>query len=190
MLENLPSGVGRVLGNVRPGLDELVIDRPEAATSGKLAVTSPAFADGGSIPVRFSQDGAKISPPLEWKGVPTGTAAVMLIIEDADSPTPSPLVHAIVADLPGRDGALAEGALPSPAGDGEPHAMGRNSFLKSGYLPPDPPPGHGPHRYAFQVFALRVAPDPARVTGRRALIEALKGNVLAKGCLIGTYERA
>jgi phosphatidylethanolamine-binding protein (PEBP) family uncharacterized protein len=31
---------------------------------------------------------------------------------------------------------------------------GRNSFLQTAYLPPDPPTGHEPHLYAFQIFAL------------------------------------
>jgi hypothetical protein len=61
--------------------------------------------------------------------------------------------------------------------------------LRHGYLLPDPPPGHGVHRYAFQVFAFKDAPvDPTRMS-RRTLIAWMKDKVLAKGCLTGTYER-
>jgi phosphatidylethanolamine-binding protein (PEBP) family uncharacterized protein len=85
---------------------------------------------------------------------------------------------------------LPEGALPKNAVEGPPRVMGRNSFLKQAYAPPDPPPGHGPHRYAFEVFALDDAPALSRTPNRSAILDMMRGRVLAKGCLIGTYERA
>jgi len=52
-------------------------------------------------------------------------------------------------------------------------SMGRNSLLLARWLPPDPPPGHGMHRYVFPVFAL-AAGKPLRSTpGREALADAL-----------------
>ena len=190
MLEKLPKAVGHALRDQRPGLDALVIAGDAAGTAPlSLTLTSPAFAEGGSIPAQHAADGAGTSPPLAWTGVPAGARGLVLLVEDADSPTPAPLVHAIVMDLPPADGALAEGALAGPAGTGEGHAMGRNSFLRAGYLPPDPPPGHGPHRYAFQLFALDVPPPAEGTPGRGAVVEALRGHVLAKGCLVGRYER-
>ena len=68
--------------------------------------------------------------------------------------------------------------------------FGKNSLLGLGWLPPDPPRGHGPHRYAFQIFALDLVPDLDEGAGRGALVTALKGHVLAKGLLVGIYERA
>lgn len=190
MLKHLPSRLGHALRGIRPGLEKLVANRAE--TSGgaaSITVTSSAFQNGAAIPIRYTADGEKLSPPLAWNGVPANAKAVVLLFEDADSPTPHPLVHAIVPKLPATEGSLAEGALPSPAGAGEAHRMGRNSFLRAGYLPPDPPPGHGPHRYAFQAFALDAVPLLGETPGRKKLIGALRGHVLAKGCLIGTYER-
>ena len=66
---------------------------------------------------------------------------------------------------------------------------GRNSYLQAGWLPPDPPPGHGVHRYAFQLFALEAGPAFEGTPGRDAVVEALKERALASGLLIGTYER-
>ena len=121
---------------------------------------------------------------------------VLLIVEDADSPTPQPLVHAIAHGLPGGGGpdsgagALAEGAL-SAVGDTEPLvAMGRNSLLQSVWLPPDPPPGHGVHRYVFQLFALGPGEPLPDTPGREAVRSAVQQRGLASGCLVGTYERA
>jgi Raf kinase inhibitor-like YbhB/YbcL family protein len=191
VLENLPTGLGRILRDARPGLTELVInDDALAAVPDVIALTSGAFDDGGELPVRFTADGEGISPPLQWHGVPENTAEVVLLIEDADSPTPYPLVHAIVWALPPDDGSLDEGAMPPFAEAGTSPAMGVNSYLRIGYLPPDPPPGHGPHRYAFQAFAL-MAPltIDTSAPGRTELVDALRVHATAKGLLIGTYER-
>jgi hypothetical protein len=191
MLENLPAGIGRALRGARPGLAELVInDEALAEVADAIVVTSTAFADGDALPSRYTTDGEGISPPLEWSGVPDKAAELVLLIEDADSPTPNPLVHAIVWNLPPSDGSLEEGAMPAVAQTGVAPAMGVNSYLRIGYLPPDPPPGHGPHHYAVQVFAL-VTPlvIETAAPGRTELVSALRVHAIAKGMLIGTYER-
>lgn len=190
MLEKLPHIIGQVLKGKGPGLDKTVYyGEPIDGAPESITVSSEAFADGGAIPARFTEDGEKISPPLAWQGVPGDAASLVLVVEDADSPTPSPIVHALVFDLPPTDGSLAEGALKSPAREGEAHALGKNTFLKNAYLPPDPPPGGGAHRYLFQVYALDHVHDLAEGSGRGAVKDALQGHVLARGCILGTYER-
>lgn len=189
MLEHVPHAVGAALRGVGPGLDKLASNSRFAAVPATLAVTSPAFGEGGPLPAGCTADGAGTSPPLAWRGVPPGAAEIVVMIEDADSPTPAPLVHALVYGLPGRDGSLAEGALTAPGQGAETLRLGQNSFLGSAYLPPDPPPGHGPHRYAVQVFALDSASGLSPGAGRGALLDAMAGHVLARGLLIGTYQR-
>jgi hypothetical protein len=191
MLEKLPAALGRVLRGARPGMEELVINNDALAEVPEtIVLTSPAFADGEPLPVRFTADGEGVSPPLQWQGVPEKAAELVLLVEDADSPTPNPLVHAIVWHLAPADGGLEEGAMPAERGIGTQPAMGVNSFMRIGYLPPDPPPGHGPHRYAFQIFALGapLAIDTA-APGRTELVDALHASASAKGLLLGTYER-
>jgi phosphatidylethanolamine-binding protein (PEBP) family uncharacterized protein len=75
-------------------------------------------------------------------------------------------------------------------GRGTPNAArtGRNTMLQAAWLPPDPPPGHGVHRYAFQVFAL-AGGEFDGTPGRDAVLDAISEHGLASGCLIGTYER-
>jgi len=191
VLENLPGVVGHALRDQRAGLDKIAFNQIEPGPgTGALKVASLAFVDHGPLPSEYTADGAGVSPPLQWTGIPPHTASVLLIVEDADAPTPQPLVHAIVVDLEPADGALASGALQSPDHDAtaDVHA-GRNSYLRASWLPPDPPPGHGPHRYVFQVFALAEGEAFSPVPGRAAVVDALRQRVLASGYLIGTYER-
>src|SRR5947207_2174390 len=51
-----------------------------------LTITSPAFQPGGTIPAKYTCDGANISPPLKWTGVPPGTKSLALICDDPDAP--------------------------------------------------------------------------------------------------------
>ena len=170
-MEKIPAPIGRALHGLRSGMEHTLYQ--EDASAGipmTILVTSSAFADGSAMDAKFTQDGPKLSPPLAWKGAPPAARALVLLIEDADSPTPRPIVHALIPDLGARDGELREGAL------GE------------RYRAPDPPPGHGPHRYVFQVYALREAPPPLKDKGDlRKVLE--NGEGLAKGRVIATYER-
>lgn len=191
MLEKIPSGLGRAMKDMRAGAEDLtIVDTLLTGVRASIEVTSPAFEYNGQIPPKYTADGYGISPPIRWIGVPEAAQAVVLLVEDADSPTRQPLVHAIVWDLPGSDGELPEGALPATRSEARANRpLGRNSFLSRSFLPPDPPPGHGPHRYVFQVFALDTVPRFDHPPGRSALLDALEGHVVSKGLLIGTYER-
>lgn len=193
MLENLPGAVGHILREQRAGMESLVIHQ-SGLRSGLMAldVQSLSFKDHAPLPPPYTADGAGISPPLHWSGVPPEAQQLVLIVEDADAPTPKPLVHAIVVNLLPQDAHLPEAALHSADHASllpEPVREGRNSYLQTGWLPPDPPPGHGLHRYAFQLFALNAAVDWPATPGREALVEAIRVHAIAAGMLIGTYER-
>ena len=187
MLEKLPHAVGRALRSVRPGLEKVACARKDfIGVPSSIVVTSPAFADFGALPTTFTADGTGTSPPVEWAQVPPETRSLVLMVEDADSPTPQPLVHAIAWSISPATTGLSDGAL---AGHSDTALLGLSSFLKPTWLPPDPPPGHGMHRYAFQVFALGAPLKLAVHPGRRAVIQAMRGKVLARGLLIGTFQR-
>jgi phosphatidylethanolamine-binding protein (PEBP) family uncharacterized protein len=191
MLEKLPEALGEALEAVRAGLTQTLFHAVDLRQGmAALSLGSLAFVDHGPLPEKYTADGPGLSPPLHWSGVPAGAHEVVLIVEDADSPTPMPLVHAIAHELPAdEDGALAEGALGAPDEALPLVAMGLNSLLQARWLPPDPPPGHGVHRYVFQLFALGPGPALPRSPGREALSRALQQRGLASACLIGTYER-
>jgi len=194
MLENLPDFVGHALRDQRAGLDQIAFNRLRLrGGQGAITVASLAFVDHGPLPAAYTADGAGRSPPIHWSGVPAAATSVALVVEDADSPTPHPLVHAIAVGLPRGDGSLPAGALDggdaAPADAPDDAQLGRNSYLQHGWLPPDPPPGHGPHRYAFQVFALAGDEPLPDSPGRDAVRALLESRAIASGLLIGTYER-
>ena len=189
MLEKVPAVVGHTLHKVRAGSDTLVWALDSVRAPETITVRSSAFADGARIPARFTADGSGISPPLSWAGVPERTQAVVLIIEDADSPTPAPIVHLLAYDLGARDGELTEGALASPASFGTVGKLGKNSFRKAEFLPPDPPSGHGNHSYVFQVYALDKDSKLPEEPEKHDVVEILGGHVLARGQLTGIYDR-
>jgi len=190
MLEKLPDVIGHALHDQRAGLDKLAFNKaPLRSGMAAITVSSLAFRDHEPLPVPYTADGAGHSPSLQWTGLPEQAQSAVLIVEDADAPTPQPFVHAIVVGLPPGDGALREGAIDSLDGHAPEVHCGLNSLLQAHWLPPDPPPGHGVHRYAFQLFALDARPDWSARPGREEVLEAIQAHGLASGCLIGTHER-
>jgi Raf kinase inhibitor-like YbhB/YbcL family protein len=190
MLQHVPSAVGHALRKARSGYDKIIGEAAEfAAIPESILLSSPAFEDGTSIPPRYTADGEGISPPLLWRDLPMETLGLVLVVEDADAPTADPLVHLLAWDLNPGLAELPEGEFKSPRHAGLDENLGRNSFLSASYLPPDPPSGHGPHLYVFQIFALDRILSFEGHPGRGAVVEAMAGHVLAKGLLTGTYER-
>lgn len=189
MLEKMPRAVGAALSNVKAGVENTIYYAACRDIPATIRVASEAFADESPLPARVTEDGEGVSPPLSWTDLPPATGSVVLVVEDPDAPMPRPIVHLIAWKLR-ADAALGEGDLAGPAGPGHPHDLGRNTFQKAAWLPPDPPTGHGPHRYLFQVYAIEGVLDLPDAPGRGDLIDAMKGRVLAKGLLTGTYERA
>jgi Raf kinase inhibitor-like YbhB/YbcL family protein len=146
-----------------------------------IVVSSPAFGDGGEIPQRFSCDGADVSPPLQFTGIPVNTAELALLVEDPDAPGGT-FTHWVMWGIdPGRSG-LGEGEVPAGA------VQGTNDFGRLGYGGPCPPPGP-PHRYVFTVFALSQPPDLPAAATAADLKRAMAGKVLDSGQLIGWYRR-
>lgn len=187
-MPSLIASIGQALRPIRPGLPAAASAR---LSSAPFALTLPAFADGQPIPRRFTGDGEGLSPPLAWSGLPAAARSLALLVEDVDAPFPRPLVHLVLHGLAPEVERLEEGAVPLRQRTPDPRfEVGHNSFYRRGWLPPGPVPGHGPHRYVFQLFALRAAPGFARVPGRLALLRAIAPLLLAQGQTIGTYERS
>lgn len=183
--------IGSALRPLRPGVDALASSRLERFLPLSIKVTSPAFGESDPIPSVFTADGAGRFPGVFWDGLPPQTVSVALLVEDADIPFFRPVTHLIVHSILPDLGGLEPGSVKArqrgrtKAG----WACGRNFLGATGWTPPSPPPGHGPHRYAFQVFALGERPDFLHPPGRAALLREIRPHLLAQGRLIGTYLR-
>jgi phosphatidylethanolamine-binding protein (PEBP) family uncharacterized protein len=60
----------------------------KGASSMTLTLTSPAFAEGGEIPTRYTCEDQDVSPALAWSEPPSGTESLALIVDDPDAPDP------------------------------------------------------------------------------------------------------
>lgn len=190
MLEKIPSPVGEALKGVRAGFDTLVSEQPAFRDAPDvLGIESDAFEEGAFIPVRYTYDGERISPPLRFSGAPDNAASLVLIIEDPDAPQAHPFLHLLVWDLPPDLTDIPEGQFSSPHHEGMDENLGRNSFLLAEYLPMDTPPGHGAHHYVFQLFALDRRLNFDHHPTREQVEKAMEGHVIAKGRLTGLYQR-
>ena len=50
-----------------------------------MTLSTTAWADGGQIPLKHSQAGDELSPPLTWNDPPATTASFVLIVHDMDA---------------------------------------------------------------------------------------------------------
>jgi hypothetical protein len=149
---------------------------PAAST---LTLTSDAFAEGSPIPADHTCDGANVSPPLSWSGVPASTAELALTMTDPDA---RGFVHWVVTGIDPAITALAAGGVPETATEG------RNDSSEFGWTGPCPPPGAA-HRYVFTLYALNegIAPD-AELSPRDAIATIASVPGIAT-TLSGTYGR-
>lgn len=155
------------------------------ATQMEFIVDSEAFEDGEAVPRKYSCDGDDISPPLRWTGIPPGTQALAVVLDDPDAPAGT-WVHWVVFDIPATSGGLQEGIPPDPelAGGGR---HGSNSWGRPGYGGPCPP--SGVHRYFFRVYALDSALDLEPGATKEQVLAAMENHVLDSAELMGTYAR-
>jgi Raf kinase inhibitor-like YbhB/YbcL family protein len=146
-----------------------------------MDLTSPNFEEGGQIPRDCTCDGDDAPPELLWSGVPSGVVELALTCEDPDAPGGT-FVHWVAWGIDPSSGRL-------PTGDGPGIRHGRNGFGNSGYGGPCPPPGDGPHRYEFTLYALDQSIELEPGSTIEQLRSASDGHVRATATLMGTYGR-
>lgn len=147
-------------------------------------LTSPAFAEGATVPRLHTCEGADLSPALEWTGGPGDARSFALIVDDPDAPA-GVWNHWLLWDIPASTRILAQGFKAGQIGE-----SGANDFGRLGYGGPCPPRGHGPHRYFFKLYAMDIPTLGLRRGARRVELDrAMTGHVLAEAGLMGRYER-
>ena len=150
-----------------------------------MELKSKAFAEGAVIPKKYSCEGRNISPPLSWRNFPPETKSFALIVDDPDAPDPKePIrtwVHWILYNIPARVTSLEEGIQKLPSGT----QSGVNDWKKPAFGGPCPPIGR--HRFFHRLYALDTELENLNNPTKSELEAAMKGHVLAKAELIGTY---
>jgi len=153
---------------------------PVGAKATTFRLTSPAFADGGTIPDGFTCKGENASPPLRWRGVPRRTVELALIVDDPDAASGT-FVHWVAWALDPAARSLPEQTVPASVIEGD------NGARRPGYTGPCPPPGTGSHHYRFTLYALRTHVTLAPGATADELRAAIRGTVVARARLVGRF---
>lgn len=146
-----------------------------------LAVTSPAFDNGGAIPCRNTQYCGNVFPGLAWSAGPAGTRSYLVIMQGPGEGAEVSL-HLTVFDIPATVRQLPAGMTSPPVGA----SLGPNVHgLHHPYAGPHPH-GGGRNEYHLQVFALDVPRlQISRPATFEKLITAMRDHVLDDGQLVG-----
>ncbi|WP_062210928.1 YbhB/YbcL family Raf kinase inhibitor-like protein [Streptomyces sp. NBRC 109706] len=155
-----------------------------------FSVTSPDFQDGGALPEAQVHAGGNRSPELSWSGFPEGTASFAVTCYDPDAPTGSGFWHWVLFDIPASVTELPAGA---GGADGAGLPAGavrvRNDYGTRDFGGAAPPPGDGPHRYVFTVYAVdseKLGPDENATPAQVGFM--LRFHAVGRAQLIAEYE--
>jgi len=164
-----------------------------------LSVSSPAWPDGGEVPMHNAGRGDNKSPEFEfhWSlgGNPTMPpdtlktyAIVFHDIENSTNKTTVDTLHWSAFNIPGTATSLPEGlaggTLPDGTVNGPGILAGRGT---PGYFGPGAGPGPF-HHYVFEFYALDTKLDlPANAT-RDDLMKAMDGHIVGKAAYVGRFH--
>ncbi len=150
-----------------------------------IRVYSPAYGNGSAIPAQYTCDGADISPPLAWSGVPQGAKSLLVEMVDPDAPG-GEFIHWVIYNISPNSTGLPQGVPPAAATAYGLQAV--NDFGEVGYGGPCPPPGR-PHRYIVLVLALNTTLEVPPGAPARQVLRAAGPYVVGLGSLVGLYGR-
>ena len=142
-----------------------------------MRLTSPAFENNTSIPLKFTCRGEGVNPALVIEGIPQGAKSLVLIVEDPDA-TRGLFVHWVVYDIPLTE-RIEENSVPG--------ILGINNSGKLNFCSPCPPAGNQ-HRYFFKIYALDELLGAKEGLNKEDIEHLIYGHVLDKAELIGLYR--
>lgn len=164
-----------------------------------MSISSPAFPDGGIIPVKFSQaapgaaPGEGTSPILNWTDAPAGTQSFVLHMHDLDfvrNKTTDDQVHWLVWNIPGNSKGFPEGL---PRGATLPDGSFQISVTGLVYRGPGAAAAGPLHHYVFELFALDskidVKPAADAFESRKLVMKAMEGHILGRAAYTGRFKR-
>jgi Raf kinase inhibitor-like YbhB/YbcL family protein len=164
-----------------------------------LSVTSPAFPDGGEVPMRNAGRGENKSPAFEFHWSTGNTPAAMpetvqtyaVVFHDIENSTnkgTTDTLHWTAFNIPGTAKGLPEGLGAGELPDGTRNGPGINA---RGGNPSYFGPGAGPgpfHHYVWEFFALDAKLDLPATATRDDLMKAMEGHVVGKAAYVGRFH--
>ena len=148
----------------------------------------PSFADG-RIPRCRTGFGEDLSPEILLRDVPEETVTLAVVLDDLDVPFCRAFTHWVIWNIPKTD--VIPEALPKGARIREPIAACQGiAWGKHGYRGPKQPFFiRKVHHYVFRVYALDCRTELPESAGKRELLGAMCGHILAEARCTGTYRR-
>ena len=175
---------------------------PPAAPPARLvlSVTSPAWPDGGEVPMRFASRGENKSPAFDfhWSlgltpaSAPDTLKSYAVVFRDMENSTNKTTVdtlHWTAFNIPGTAKGLPEGLGSGTLPDGTRNGPGI-ATMRGGpgnYFGPGAGPGPF-HHYVFEFFALDTMLDLPATATRDDLLKAMDGHVIGKAAYVGRFH--
>jgi Raf kinase inhibitor-like YbhB/YbcL family protein len=165
-----------------------------------LSVTSPAWPDGGEVPMNNAGRGGNKSPMFEfhWSNgndpaaAPDALQTYAIIFHDIENAgqgkTTTDTLHWSAFNIPGSTKTLPEGLAGGDLPDGTRNGPGINATRgMPSYFGPGA--GVGPfHHYVFEFYALDSKIDLPATTTREELMKAMDGHVIGKAAYVGRFH--
>jgi Raf kinase inhibitor-like YbhB/YbcL family protein len=143
-----------------------------------LSISSSDFAPGERLDDRFAHDKGNEVPTLTIGGVPSDAVELAIVCHDPDAPLPRGFTHWTLYGIPADTTTIDASA-------DDTFRTGLNGFGESGWGGPQPPEGHGDHRYYFWVYALS---HPVEGTpSREEFLETYADAIIEQNRVVGTY---
>jgi Raf kinase inhibitor-like YbhB/YbcL family protein len=165
------------------GKPQIVPRSAPGVAMASITVTSPAFAEGGRIPVDQTCDGKDLIPELVLSSPPEGTNSLLFVVEDPDAPNGT-FTHMIVFNVSPDVRKLPSGTELTGVGDAA--RFGLNDFQAAHYSGPCPPKGES-HRYRFRVDAIDTMLKLSEGATRAQVDEAIDQHIIGEGVLTGFF---
>ena len=136
-------------------------------SDGVIDLTSPAFDDGGTIPLRHACEGDNLSPPLAWSDVSDQAVELALVMADLEGPD-GIFHHWVVVGIDPDVRSIDAGEIPEGA------VVAQATSDNAAYIGPCPAEGER-REYLFTLFQLDRRLDLPEGVETEEALDAIDG---------------